>query len=115
MVAPVGVQVQPTTAVAEEDVRHARPLVIAGHRALEAGQVPAVTRLVVRSLHPSGVLGGHEQEDESGRGLEAPHVRRLLADVRVELDAPPPEGVRLEGRGTPWRRRRCSASVLKPS
>ena len=96
-------RVQPHLTIApaaEADVRHVLPRLVAGRRALESGNEPAEARLVVRRLHPSGVLGSDEHENGAGRGVGAPHVHRLLADARVELDAPPPEGEGLEGLGT---------------
>gem|GEM_PF-3299017 len=84
----------------ELDAQHALPRLVVGHRALEARDVPAEAGPVVYGLDALGVLGRDEHEGDAGGRLGTPHVHRLLADVRVELDPPPPQGERLEGLGT---------------
>ncbi len=96
-VVPMRAQPHLANGPVEVDAGHVLPRLVAGRRALESGDEPAEPLLVVRGLHPSGVLSCDEEEGEAGRRLHAPHVDRLLADVRVELDPPPTQDVGLEG------------------
>ena len=98
----VGVAVQvreephlPIVAV-EVDVRHALPPPRTRSRALQAREPEAEALLVVRCLDPLRMLRAHKEQGTAGRGLGVADIDGLLADMRIELDAPPRERPRFE-------------------
>ncbi len=93
---PARAELHLTEVAVEVDVRHALPRIPARSRALQAREPEAEALLVVRGLDPSRVLRAHEEQGAAGRGLRVADVDGLLADVGVELDAPPRERPRLE-------------------